>query len=186
MCEDSMLKQYTANPAKKVGAGVYAAALLGLALLSGCAATTSTTASRPGDPPERGWVARSLFQEPLYAPFKAGYDSARVQSEFIPLIRSSSAGVTFTIFFGPWCSDSKREIPRFLKVADEAGMADSTIRFYALDRTKTSSDGLAEKFKIEKVPTFIVMKNGEEVGRIVESPNLSMEADLLTILAKAR
>jgi thiol-disulfide isomerase/thioredoxin len=181
-----MLAQYTANTLKREGVGLWAAALLVLALLSGCAAAPSTTASRPGDPPERGWVVRALFEEPLYAPFKAVYDSSRVQSEFIPLIRSSSAGISVTIFFGPWCSDSKKEVPLFLKVADAAGMADSTIRFYALDRTKKSPDGLAEKLRIEKVPTFIVMKNGEEVGRIVESPNTSMEADLLTILAKAR
>ena len=178
--------QYTAITLKKEAAAIAATALLGLLLLSGCAAARPGAASHPEDPPERGWVTRALFLQPLYAAFQAEYDTARVAKEFIPLIRSTSAGVTVTVFFGPWCSDSKREVPRFLKVADAAGMADSTIRLYALDRTKKSADGLSEKYGIEKVPTFIVMKQGEEVGRIVESPNVSMEADLLTILARAR
>lgn len=156
--------------------------LLALSLLSGCASTVRL-AEEPG---ERGWVSRDIFRQPLYAEFRTTYDTARVAEEFIPLIRSATGGITITVFFGGWCSDSKREVPRFLKVADEAGMADSTIRLYALDRTKKSADGLTERFGIEKVPTFIVLKGGEEMGRITESPAASMEADLLTILAGAR
>lgn len=151
------------------------------ALFSGCASALP----RAEEPAERGWVSLSLFREPLYEAFQAGYDTARVTEEFIPLLRSAKEGVTVTVFFGGWCSDSKREVPRFLKVAHAAGMADSTIRLYALDRTKKSADGLTEKFGIEKVPTFIVFKREKEVGRITESPTTSMEADLLTIFAGA-
>ena len=39
-----------------------------------------------------------------------------------------------------------------------------------------------EGLNIEKVPTFIFYKNGIEIGRIIESPEKSIEKDFLKIL----
>jgi len=39
-----------------------------------------------------------------------------------------------------------------------------------------------EKQKIEKIPTFIFIMNGKEIGRIIESPNESLEKDMLKII----
>jgi len=152
------------------------------ALLAGCASSVM----RPVEPSERGWVTRDIFEQPAYAPFKAGYDTARVAQEFVAMIRGVHQGIDVTVFFGGWCGDSKREVPRFLRLADEAGIPGERIRFYALDRTKKSADGLTEKFGITLVPTFIFQKDGVEVGRITESPTVTLEADVLKILAGAR
>ena len=37
--------------------------------------------------------------------------------------------------------------------------------------------------EIELVPTFILDYNGEEIGRIIESPEESLEKDLLRIIS---
>lgn len=137
-----------------------------------------------GQPPDRGWVSRDILATPPYAPFQAGYDSAKIAPEFVPMIRRVQEGVDVTIFFGGWCGDSKREVPRFLKLADESGFAKSSIQLYALDRTKKSDDGLTEKYRIERIPTFIFLKDGKEIGRITESPTTTLEGDVLTILAR--
>ena len=100
------------------------------------------------------------------------------------MIRSVQEGVDVTIFFGGWCGDSKREVPRFLRLADQSGFPKSRIKLYALDRTKKSDDGLTEKFGIERIPTFIFLKDGKEMGRITESPKTTLEGDVLTILAR--
>jgi thiol-disulfide isomerase/thioredoxin len=92
----------------------------------------------------------------------------------------------FIVFLGTWCSDSKKEVPRFLKVVDRCGVPAERVKLYGLDRSKKSPDGLAETYGITKVPTFIVLKHGREVGRITELPQTTLEADLLTILASAR
>jgi len=152
------------------------------ASLAGCAGWPFG-ASEPSD---RGWVPRTILDEPLYAPFRIGYDTSQVAKGFVDLIREARDGIEVTVFFGGWCSDSKREVPRFLKLADSAGIPPDRVRLYALDRTMKSSDGMADKYGIERVPTFIFMKNGEEIGRITESPRTTMEADVLTILAVAR
>ena len=154
---------------------------LAAALFAGCAG--SSLPARDGL--DRGWVARDTLNSPAYRPFKEGYDSAKVAQEFVPMIRSVREGVDVTIFFGSWCPDSRREVPRFLRIADESGFPASSIRLYALDRTKKSADGLTEKFAIERIPTFIFRKGGKEIGRITEFPVTTLEADMLTILAKS-
>ena len=119
---------------------------------------------------DKGWVSREILETPAYAPFQAGYDSAKIAPEFVPMIRGVQEGVDVTIFFGGWCGDSKREVPRFLRLADESGFPKSRIRLYALDR----------------IPTFIFLKDGKEIGRITESPGTTLEGDVLTILARGR
>ncbi len=156
--------------------------LLAAALLSaGCAA------SRPqgGEPAEKGWVTQEIFEEPSYAPFKTGRDTASIDPAYVDMIRGVDKGVDVIVFFGGWCSDSKREVPRFLKLADLAGFPPEHIRFYALDRTKKSDDGMTDLWHIERVPTFIFLVHDSEIGRITESPATTMEADVLAILAKA-
>jgi hypothetical protein len=43
---------------------------------------------------------------------------------------------------------------------------------------------MSEKFNIQRVPTTIVLRDGVELGRIVEYPEKSNEEDLLKILNK--
>jgi thiol-disulfide isomerase/thioredoxin len=164
---------------KKSAAGLLLASAA--ALLLGCASSAPPEAGAP----DRGWVPREILATPPYAAFHAGYDSAKIAPEFVPMIRQVREGVEVTIFFGGWCSDSRREVPRFLKLADEAGFPQSSVRLYALDRTKKSDDGLTEKFGIQRIPTFIFMKQGSEIGRITESPATTLEGDVLTILARS-
>jgi len=58
-----------------------------------------------------------------------------------------------------------------------------TFKLFGLDRSKRDADGLAEKYQIEFVPTFVVLQDDEEIGRIVETPIVSIEQDLVEILA---
>jgi len=132
-----------------------------------------------------GWVDRASFESPTYPKFKANYDSSVVSQDVIDMVREVHDGVEFLVFFGTWCGDSKRDVPRFLKTADLAGIDGGRIRFYGLDRTKKSGDGLADQHDIHLVPTFIFLKDGKEIGRIVEKPVSSIEDNMLSILATA-
>jgi thiol-disulfide isomerase/thioredoxin len=133
-----------------------------------------------------GWVDRTIFDDPAYPEFKATYDTSHVAPEFVELITKVQDEVDVTIFFGMWCSDSKKQIPRFLKIMDLAGIPQSRVKFYALDQSKKSADGVTEYYVIQRVPTFIFLKKNVEVGRIVEIPRTTMEADVLSILAAAQ
>ena len=90
------------------------------------------------------------------------------------------------IFLGTWCGDSKREVPRFLKVLDMAEVMEDRIKIIAVDRRepniKKSPTGEQWGLQIKRVPTFIFLKDGKEVNRIVESPKVNLESDILEIL----
>jgi hypothetical protein len=133
-----------------------------------------------------GIVPRTYLDDPLWPAFRAGYDSSRIESQYLDMLRAVYQGEEFLVFFGAWCGDSKRDLPRFMKIADGMEIPPAKITLYSLDRTKKSPDGLTDRHGIQFVPTFIVMKDGAEVGRITEFPQVSVEADLLTILAGAR
>lgn len=86
------------------------------------------------------------------------------------------------VFLGTWCSDTKRELPRFFKSMDQAGLPEPQVTLIGLDRSKKDTEGLTEKWQIEFVPTFIFIRNGRELGRIVETPEGTLEGNIAQIL----
>ena len=154
---------------------------IAIAAFAGCAHSPLLTT----EPIEKGWIERSTLEGPAHQEFKFGYDTATAQAPFLPMLRTVNSGVETIVFLGTWCSDSRRHVPHFLKVADLTGLPAASIKLYCVDRSKKSDDGLTDSYKIEKVPTFIFQKNGKEIGRIIESPQLSMEQDMLTIFSQA-
>lgn len=83
---------------------------------------------------------------------------------------------------GTWCGDSRREVPRLLRLMQLTGLDPATLTLYGVDRAKRSPDGEERRWGIERVPTIIVLRGETEIGRIIESPTRSLEADLLGIL----
>ena len=57
-----------------------------------------------------------------------------------------------------------------------------SIRYIGVDRAKEAPNGLVDGLDIEYVPTFIVRRDGREVGRVVESAPGSVEEALLQLL----
>jgi thiol-disulfide isomerase/thioredoxin len=135
---------------------------------------------------ERGWLDRSVFEKSAFMEWKITHDTTQIAPEMIDMIHQVQGGIDIIAFLGTWCPDSKREIPRFLKIADLAGIGAANLKLYGLDRSKKSPDGLTEKYSINRIPTFIFLKDGQEVGRITEFPQTTLEGDILTILVAAR
>jgi len=90
--------------------------------------------------------------------------------------------VDITVFLGTWCSDSKREVPRFFAIADEVNNSNFHYTLIGVDRSKQDGAGKAKAAGIERVPTFIFYQKGKEIGRIVETPERTVEDDWLAIL----
>jgi thiol-disulfide isomerase/thioredoxin len=71
-------------------------------------------------------------------------------------------------FMGTWCDDSQFIIPKLFMLIDSTGFSMDRITLIGVDRKKRTMGHLAEAFAIVKVPTLIVMKNGKEIGRVLE------------------
>lgn len=74
----------------------------------------------------------------------------------------------FVVFGGTWCEDTQFILPKFYKLQEQSGFPDEGITLFGVNRAKTSLGNIAKAFNITNVPTFIVMKDGKEVGRVVE------------------
>jgi thiol-disulfide isomerase/thioredoxin len=135
---------------------------------------------------ERGWLDRSVFEKSAFREWKTAYDTTQIMPEIVDMIHQVRGGIDIIVFLGTWCPDSKREIPRFLKIADLAGIEADNLKLYGLDRSKKSPDDLTEKYAINRIPTFIFLKDRQEVGRITEFPQTTLEGDMLTIFVGAR
>ena len=87
------------------------------------------------------------------------------------------------VFFGTWCHDSQREVPRFLRLLNSLNIQENYIHLIGLNFLKNEPLDRGKHFQIKKTPTFVFLRNQKEIGRIVEMPEISLEADLLKILA---
>jgi thiol-disulfide isomerase/thioredoxin len=119
--------------------------------------------------------------------FKAMYDSQypayTPDSTTISKLKPLVSDLKVTIVLGTWCGDSKLQVPHFLKVLDQLQMPENSITLICVDGHKKSENGLTDNLNIVRVPTFIVTKNGKELGRIVESPKNTLEDDFLNIVS---
>ena len=88
-------------------------------------------------------------------------------------------GVQIICVIGSWCEDSRREIPRLIRILQSRNIDPGIVRYFGIDRNKKDPQGETSQYNIEKVPTIIVMKNGKEAGRIVEKPDGLLERVIL-------
>jgi thiol-disulfide isomerase/thioredoxin len=128
-----------------------------------------------------------LRQEPFAAWYTSGLNEYKPNSEILSQLKKTNASkFTFKIFFGSWCGDSKRELPRMSKIFNELSIPEKNIQWIAVDDSLTfykQSPQREEKgMNIFRVPTFVVYEKNNEIGRIVEFPVETLERDLLKIL----
>ena len=88
--------------------------------------------------------------------------------------------------FGSWCPDSQREVPRFLEILKIVDYPMDMLTILAVDRNKVIDGIDVSKYDLKFVPTFIIIKDGKELGRIIEEPKVSLESDLVEILYQAK
>ena len=95
-----------------------------------------------------------------------GYYTAPI--EIVNAMEAAKDKVQFILFGGTWCDDTQFLLPKFFKLQEQSGFPDNSISFFGVNRAKQTLGNIAAAFKITNVPTIIVMKDGKEVGRVVE------------------
>ncbi|MAT89689.1 MAG: hypothetical protein CMC35_03260 [Flavobacteriaceae bacterium] len=129
----------------------------------------------------------ALSSTPFSAWFVSEEATYAPDDNIVSSLQPNLSEYTITAFMGTWCGDSKREVPRFYKILEAAEFPLDRLQMIALDNEreayKQSPGGEEEGIGIHRVPTFIIYKDHHEVGRIVEHPKTSLEADLLAIIS---
>lgn len=81
---------------------------------------------------------------------------------------SARGKISLIVFGGTWCDDTRFILPKFFKWQEAAGFPDNAVSFFAVDRDKKIPGNITTALNIVNVPTIIVMKDGKELGRVVE------------------
>lgn len=122
--------------------------------------------------------------------FQQKLASYEVNTTISDQIKNNLAAHQILIFMGTWCGDSKREVPRFIKILEAADFPLENLKIVAVDKRKEfykkSPQGEEWGLNIHRVPTFIFYKNGREMNRIVETPVISLEEDILAIVSQQK
>lgn len=134
-----------------------------------------------------GEINKEGMQGPNYASwFNKNFEAYTPNSDTIALLAKRLSEVKILAFMGTWCGDSKRQVPRFYKVLEASNYPMDQLQMIGVRRDrahyKQGPNNEEAGLNIHRVPTFILYKNDKEIGRIVESPISSIEADLLQIL----
>jgi len=125
-----------------------------------------------------------LNQQPHSKWFIPGYDNYRYNEDVVrKLLDLEMNDVSILVVMGTWCPDSRREVPRFMKILTAINFPLERVRFLGVDNTKFVPVDNYESLSIQRVPTFIFYVKNVEAGRIIENPVTSLEQDMLNILA---
>jgi hypothetical protein len=97
---------------------------------------------------------------------------------------ASSSDLSFKLFVGSWCGDSKSQVPKWNHVFARTNIDWQRVSLFGVNRSKREVSGKAERNKIVRVPTLVVFRANTEIGRVIEYPKESIEKDLVGILDK--
>jgi len=112
--------------------------------------------------------------------FQQNYQASTVSDAEVAEIKRWPSDLHIEVYFGSWCHDSVREVPKFLRMVAEHPRLSN--RLIALDYEKSAPNGSAKIHHIKYTPTFIVYQKDKEIGRIIERPKVSLTADISAML----
>jgi len=114
--------------------------------------------------------------------FSEEYNRYKIPNGWIEKNKASLNEMSLKLFLGTWCEDSEREVPGMLKLIDFSNFDNSKIEIYAVSGEKNTLENYEKGLNITNVPTLIFYKNGKEINRFVEFPNISLAKDLEAII----
>ena len=114
--------------------------------------------------------------------YTEGFTNYQVDAQAIDVLKAIKEPTQIVVIIGTWCPDCHRETPHFMRIIEAAANPNIEVEYIGVDRSKQDPEGLAAKYAFSRIPTFIVKQQGKELGRIVERPQATLEADLVEIL----
>lgn len=156
-------------------------------VLVNCKAQPKNTAVRQPDGNSQILVGTanidSLLNKPFADWFLPNLEDYNPDSDKVEALEPLLEDVEILLFMGTWCKDSKREVPRFVKILQETDYPVERVEVIMMTRDKTTPQNYEKGYGITNVPTIIFTREGTEINRIVEYPLEDMETDMLKILS---
>jgi len=148
---------------------------------------------------------KELQQIPeFWTEYRKNYDSYSIDEkkieEITNILEDNDKCIYIIAVIGTWCGDTKEQFPVFQKILDHLEYSCIDISYIGVDRDKLAGEIDISYLNIEFVPTFIFYDYNEvielpsgyssvihnsyrQIGRIVETPEGTMEEHILKILS---
>ncbi len=114
--------------------------------------------------------------------YEGMYDTYQPQMEILFQLIPLMQNIEIVVTLGTWCGDSKQHVPVFIRILDEMQFDKSKLNMIGLDRNFDSGEMGMRPWDTEKVPTFIFFSGEKELGRIIETPEGSLEEHMAKIM----
>ncbi len=124
---------------------------------------------RPNEKTFKGIISREvLLSDTSFKWYAENLKGYKPNAAALEGLQQNKDSVQLLVFMGTWCEDSHNVIPKFYSLLDMAAFPQNRVTLIGVDRDKKTLSHLCEALDVTKVPTIIVMKNGKEVGRVIE------------------
>lgn len=162
------------------------AIVFSLAITSSLFAQQEISRDASGNKIIRGFITRQeLATDTAFKWFAENSKGFTPNAAAVASFQAAKDSVHVLVFGGTWCGDTKHILPQFYALTDAAGFPQDHITLVGVDRNKKTIQHLSEAFGVLNVPTFIVLKNGKEIGRVVEYGKYGMvDKELGEIVSK--
>ena len=95
-------------------------------------------------------------------------------------------GLVFKVWGGDWCKDCRTQLPDFAAALRAAEVPEENVEHYPVEKADDGSKvgPLVEEYDVERIPTVVVEREGEEVARFVEEERVSVAVYLARRLSE--
>lgn len=124
---------------------------------------------RPNEKTLKGIISREvLLSDTSFRWYAENLKGYKPNASALEGLQKHKDSIQLLTFMGTWCEDSHSVIPKFYSLLDAAGFSQERVTLIGVDRKKATLSHLSEALNVTKVPTIIVLKNGIEIGRVIE------------------
>lgn len=118
--------------------------------------------------------------------FKIHTQRYKPDSDALKYLNSYEDSLSLNIFFGFWCRESKKYLPGLVKTLSQTTLKKMDVNYIGVDAEKKFPDSFLKLYNIKYIPTVVILRGNEEVGRIEDAPSQPIEIELVEILKKEK
>jgi hypothetical protein len=114
----------------------------------------------------KGIISKDLIiNDPSFSWFQENQSGYTPDQESVNALQARRGSVELLVFAGTWNRDTRYILPKFFRLTEAAAFPEDRIILIGVANKKANSS-FAEQMHITSIPTFIVLKEGREVGRV--------------------